>query len=67
MENKYGKCEICGDNLKPVWFLEEETKYEFGILIKTGRVRQAVSHLSCPSCLNTYCVDDSFDKPWYLK
>ena len=59
----FGKCEDCNTNLKPYWFVEEETIKG----IKTGRVRNAVSHLFCESCGKTYTVDDSFDGPWQYK
>lgn len=60
----YGKCEDCGCNLEPIWFLEEETIVDSGCMYKTGRVRRAVSHLVCPVCLHNYCVDDTFDGTW---
>lgn len=61
----YGFCDRCGGTLIPVWFIEEETKIEHGNMYKTGRRRQACSHLVCGECLNNVCVDDSFDGPWY--
>lgn len=63
MDYKYGKCDRCGDNMIPVWFIEEE--YKPGSIVKTGRKRKACSHLECPSCFRCYCVDDSFDGSWY--
>lgn len=61
----YGQCEQCGADLKPIWFTEEEYQIIGGISIKTGRKRRACSHLVCPDCLKNYCVDDSFDGPYY--
>ena len=57
----YGNCDECGTALSPVWFKEQECD-EYGM--KTGRVRDAVSYLVCPSCLRNYVVDDSFDREW---
>lgn len=62
-ENIYGKCEDCGINLKPLWFVEEEIVNG----IKTGRVRNAVSYLFCEKCGETCIVDDSFDGPWQYR
>ena len=64
-EGRYGICSKCGTDLEPVWFIEKETKIEYGSLHRTGRVRESVSHLECPVCLTSECVDDSFDGPWY--
>ena len=64
MKSRYGICE-CGEDLEPVWFIEEERKLSSGIYYKTGHKRRACSHLTCPSCLKNYCVDDSFDSEWY--
>ena len=64
---RYGNCSKCNSNLEPVWFEEEETKVESGRMIKTGKVRHACSHLVCPNCLLSICVDDSFDGPWHEK
>ena len=61
----YGKCSRCGSDLKPIWFTEEETKFAYGYMYKTGRKRMAVSHLECPDCFNVECVDDSFDGNWH--
>lgn len=33
--------------------------------MKTGRKRQAVSHLICEDCLKQQIVDNSFDGEWY--
>lgn len=67
MERDYGTCE-CGGSLQPVWFKEEETIFtRDGYMHKTGRVREAVSHLVCDCCLRNDCVDDSFDLPWRNK
>lgn len=63
--SKYGVCEKCKSDLKPVWFREDEIIYKSGIPMKTGRSRNAVSHLICTNCLRQYCVDDSFDKEWH--
>lgn len=60
----YGVCEYCGDSLIPIWFIEEETKIEYGHVVETGRSRRAVSHLTCPTCMKNYSVDDSFNGPW---
>ena len=59
--SKYGKCSRCGTELEPVWFTENEYTKN---MVKTGRTRLAVSHLTCKKCLNNECVDDSFDRPW---
>ena len=61
--SKYGVC-ICGNSLKPVWFIEEETEIVLGYLTKTGRKRKAVDILVCPICFREYTVDGSFDEPW---
>ena len=62
----FGTCSSCGENLKPVWFVEEETIVDpiFHTLIHTGRTRRAVDYLECPYCGCKECVDDSFDGPW---
>lgn len=62
MSNRYGNCEICGAELLPDWFTEKEVD-SYGNY--TFRVRRAVNVLYCPHCLKDYCVDDSFDQPWY--
>ncbi len=62
--NKYGKC-VCGNNLYPCWFEEQESKVEGGRLIWTNRYRKACSHLECRECFKNYVVDDSFDGAWY--
>ena len=64
-ENKYGTCERCGGTLTPVFFTEYEEKVVYGCRYRTGRYRRAVSHLTCDDCCKNYCVDDSFDGPWY--
>lgn len=51
----------------PIRFVEEEIKTEHGVQYKTGRTRTAVSHLECPNCLKSFCVDDSFDGEWRNK
>lgn len=61
----YGIC-TCGGSLRPVYFREEETRVEYGCIVKTGRFRMAVSHLVCESCLRNFAVDDSFDGPWTM-
>lgn len=63
--NDFGQCSYCGANLEPVYFIEEETKIECGVLYKTGRKRRAVNYLVCPICLHKECVDDTFDGAWY--
>lgn len=61
MDKVYGECE-CGAGFIPVWFIDEEYRYEnSGIMYKTGRKRRACSHLECPNCFKRQCVDDSFD------
>ncbi len=62
---EYGRCDVCGANLEPVWFEEEETKFADGCMYHTGRRRIACSHLTCPLCLKNFVVDDSFDGDWY--
>ena len=59
------ECPVCGNKMNPVWFTEEETETEHGIMYKTGRKRMACSHLACEYCGHMECVDDSFDKPWH--
>lgn len=61
----FGECERCGEELVPIYFKEEEEKTNYGWRYKTGRWRQAVSHLTCPCCFKNYCVDDTFDGPWH--
>lgn len=60
----FGACE-CGEDLEPIWFIEEEYETVCGNMYRTGRKRRAVSHLTCPLCLRNYPVDDSFDGGWY--
>lgn len=62
--NRYGECPICGADLEPVRFIEEERDIHNR---NTGRVRDAVSHLECVVCGKRQIVDDSFDGPWYRK
>lgn len=62
---KYGTCKYCKEELVPIYFTEEETRVEHGVMIKTGRKRRAVDCLICPKCLKEYCVDDSFDGGWH--
>lgn len=54
---------VCGEEMLPVWENEYETTNSG---IKTGRVRRICSYFSCPRCLRTQPVDDSFDGPWRL-
>ena len=61
----FGKCPYCNGELRPIWFIEEETVVRSGHLMKTGRKRQAVSHLICEDCLKQQIVDNSFDGEWY--
>lgn len=63
--SKYGLCQHCGTPLSPAWFIEEETVVVHGVMYKTGRKRQACSHLTCVFCLRNEIVDDSFDGRWY--
>ena len=64
--SKYGVCDECGGALRPVHFTDEEYIVDaYGHLIRTGRKRNAVSHLVCERCLTNVCVDDSFDGPWH--
>lgn len=66
MSRPFGECE-CGYGLQPVYYEEAETKrYDWGE-VKTGRYRKACSHLFCDYCGRQYCVDDTFDGPWYNK
>jgi uncharacterized ferredoxin-like protein len=64
MKKLYGTCERCGEVRMPVFFTEEERKVTNGIMVLTGRKRQACSHLECPNCGKKECVDDTFDGPW---
>ena len=64
--NKYGTCRTCKSQLRPIWFIDEETKTVNKSLIRTGRKRNAVSHLECDCCGNRECIDDSFDGNWHL-
>lgn len=52
----------CGGTLQMIKF-EEKERDRFNVL--TGRVRLAVSHMTCDHCLKNVTVDDSFDGPWY--
>lgn len=61
----FAKCSECGGVLRPVYFTEEEIKVKNGIMIKTGRKRQAVDRLTCTNCMKNEAVDDSFDGKWY--
>ena len=64
MASVYGECNICGCDLEPVLFIEDEIKTSNGIIHYTGRTRLAVSHLQCPRCRHKEIVDDSFDGEW---
>ncbi len=57
----FDNCE-CGGVVTAVWYEEEEFFPNSCTL--TGRVRTAVSHLSCIECFSNFAVDDSFDRPW---
>lgn len=59
--DRYGLCE-CESPLEAVWFTEEEIDNHNGF--RTGRIRNAVDYLVCPSCGKRYQVDTSFDGPW---
>jgi hypothetical protein len=59
------ECEDCGMKMIPIWFEEEETITDHGVLVETGRRRTAVSHFECPSCGAKEPVDDSLDGPWH--
>lgn len=61
----FGKCPYCGGELRPIWFIEEETVVRPGHLMKTGRKRQAISYLICEDCLEAQVIDDSFDGEWH--
>lgn len=58
----YGKCDRCNCDLMAEMFWDKERDNR-GIL--TGRIRHSVGVLYCPQCLKRYCVDDSFDGPWF--
>jgi len=54
----------CKPMLARVWFVEEErSKQGF----RTGRIRNAVSHLLCEYCGHKEAVDDSLDGPWIVR
>lgn len=59
MQIPLSNCE-CGGGLHAVRFYEIERRAN----IPTGRIRNAVSHLSCDACMRNVCVDDSLDGPW---
>lgn len=61
-DTNYGNCDYCGTALMAELFWEKE-RDEQGYL--TGRVRRAVGVLCCPYCMKNYCVDDTFDGPWF--
>jgi hypothetical protein len=63
-QNEYGYCSECGAELIAVWFTDIEYELVGGVWLKTGRTKQAVSHLECEICGHRECVDDSFDGPW---
>ena len=61
----YGKCDICNSDLEAEIFLDAGDG-EDGM--PTGRGREAGGVLYCPYGGKRYCVDDTFDGPWfYLK
>lgn len=62
--NMYGNCNICGGNLKPSWFKQQEYN-NYGT--KTGRVKNAVDYLICECCFKKFAVDDSFDGAWHYE
>ncbi len=68
---RYGNCKICGGELQPVFFIEEETVMEgppgYQHPCRTGRIRRAVDYLVCDNCGHKECVDDTFDGPWHFK
>lgn len=64
VKEKYGNYARCGEWLEPVWFIEEERKFNVGYPVKTGRKRRACSHLECPRCMKKQIVDDSYDTKW---
>lgn len=62
----FGECPYCGGKLIPIWFTEEEIVVDkYGHLVKTGRKRRAISHLTCECCLRNQPIDDSFDGSWH--
>ena len=67
MASRFGNCSDCGSSLVPVYFEQEEMRFDhnFGVYIKTGRKRTAVDTLVCPTCLKEVCVDDSLDGAWH--
>ena len=62
------KCE-CGNEVffEKVWFIEEETKVNDGLMVRTGRWRKACDYIVCLQCGSNICVDDTFDGPWLNK
>lgn len=63
--NYYGECPVCGNDLSPIWFVEEQIKHDHGVIYKTGKKRNAVDYLICEYCGHKECVDDTFDGAWY--
>lgn len=60
-EESVMQCDRCHSTfITKVRFLEEERIKGR----KTGRVRDAVSHLLCEECGRSFAVDDTFDGPW---
>jgi hypothetical protein len=57
-------CHKCKHDLTRIYFLQHE--YDDNN-IKTGRVRNAVSHLLCENCGHQEIIDDSMDGPWYFE
>lgn len=66
IEGLFPKCQRCGATMHAVWFVEEETKIENGVLIRTGRVRDNISHFE-HECGTVQAVDDTFARPWRNK
>ncbi len=67
MKDTFGVCNVCGVELEPIYFIEEEEKLYENTYTKTGRVRTAVDYLLCPCCGEKHIVSDSFDGPWVPK
>jgi len=45
MQSKFGTCSICGSNLVPVWFTEEQTEIIDGSMHKTGKKKEKRVHI----------------------
>ena len=63
-DSDYGKCDVCNSDLVAEIFLDREYDKHGK---PTGRVCQAVGVLYCPYCCKRYCVDDTFDGPWFYE